>query len=83
MREQFDSGSSYAVMYHPDTDDEYEIHCRWRYSHYPATLEQPAETTFETYDHELFSINGEKTNEPIPDWIDWDYYEEKIYIKEL
>lgn len=83
MRPSFDRGSSSATVYHPETDDEYKISCYWRYSHYPASYWEPEETTFETYDHELVSINGEKTNEPVPDWVDWDDYDEKIYNKEL
>lgn len=83
MKEVFDRGSSHASVYHPETDDEYVIDCNWRYSHYPATYWEPEETTFETFNHELVSINGEKTKDPVPDWVDWDDYDEKIYQKEL
>lgn len=83
MKPTYDKGSSSATMYHPETDDEYEIDCNWEYSHEPATYWEPGSTEFKTFNHNLVSINGVKTNEPIPDWIDWDNYDYQIYEKEL
>ena len=80
---RFDRGSSSAVVYHPETDDAYEIGCYWRYSHCPPTLEEPGEDEFGTYAHEVISINGEKRTADLPDWIDWEEYEEMICSKEL
>lgn len=80
---RFDKGSSSVTVYHPETDDEYEIGCYWRWSSCPATLEEPAEEEFSTYAHELISINGEKRVGEVPDWIDWDEFEREVYEKEL
>lgn len=80
---RFDRGSSSAVVYHPETDDAYEIGCYWRYSYCPATLEEPEELEFSTYAHEVTAINGEKRTAELPDWIDWEDYERDIYEKEL
>jgi hypothetical protein len=46
-------------------------------------LEEPGEDEFGTYAHEVISINGEKRTADLPDWIDWEEYEEMICQKEL
>lgn len=80
---RYDRGSSSAVVYHPETGQEYEIGCYWRYYHSPATLEDPCEDEFSTYDHEVISIDGVKCTAELPDWIDWEEYEEIVCEKEL
>jgi hypothetical protein len=80
---RFDKGSSSAYVYDPQTEDEYEIGCYWRYSYCPATREEPEELEFSTYAHEVTAINGEKRTCELPDWIDWEDYERDVYEKEL
>lgn len=81
MNSLFDKGSACGIVCHPDTGDEYEIDCYWSYSYCPATLEDPAESEFKTFSHSLVSINNKPTKQPIPDWVNWDNYEEYIFNK--
>ena len=82
MLNRFDKGSSSVCVYHPETDDEYEIGCYWSWSSCPATLEQPAEEEFHTWDHEVTAINGVRCKAELPEWVDWDDYNQQVYEKE-
>ena len=76
-------GSATVVLHCPDTDDAYEIGCDWFYSFYPGDYDSPDEVEFETRNHQLLSINGENTKQELPDWIDWEEFDNLIYNKEI
>lgn len=58
-------------MYHPETDVEYEIWCKFNYYYDEGDYYQPPVTEFSIVEAEVVSIDDVKVQEDVPDWVDW------------